>query len=361
METSVKTREETNEALEKTDKKKNRIIYIDILNILACLSVILMHCNGDVHIYSNTHSWSINLIAEVIGYWAVPVFIMITGATLMEYRKKYDTKTFFKKRIEKVVIPFIFWAVAMLVWKMWIGEIRLTTLSVREIINIIMTNKEESVYYFMFVIIGIYLTLPALSVLSEEKYRKILWYIVGVIFVTEGVLPVLFKVIGLEYNPDLNMLFKGYTIYVVLGYLLSKTKLDKKKRYILYALGILSCILRYSVTYYLSTKQGYKEELLFGYVQFHTILLACAVFEFIKNINWDKILKKEAAKNTISKIASCSFGVYLIHKIVMYYEINLLGIQGYKLYILGPILTYAIALVITYILKKIPLVNKIVP
>ena len=40
---------------------------------------------------------------------------MITGTTLMQYRERYDTKTFFKKRFSKVLVPFLFWAIVMII------------------------------------------------------------------------------------------------------------------------------------------------------------------------------------------------------------------------------------------------------
>lgn len=78
--------------------KCERILYYDILNILACIAVISLHHNGIVHTYSNTLRWKLALVVEVMAYWAVPVFLMLSGATLMDYRKHYDTKTFLKKK-----------------------------------------------------------------------------------------------------------------------------------------------------------------------------------------------------------------------------------------------------------------------
>lgn len=68
-------------------KDKRHIVYIDILNIIATIAVIALHHNGIVHQYSNILAWKTSLIIEVICYWAVPVFFMLTGATLMDYRK----------------------------------------------------------------------------------------------------------------------------------------------------------------------------------------------------------------------------------------------------------------------------------
>ena len=79
-----------------------------------------MHCNGIVHGNINSRAWATSLIVDCICYFAVPLFIMISGANLMKYREKYDTKTFFKKRFMKVLIPIIFWAVFMFIWKIYI-------------------------------------------------------------------------------------------------------------------------------------------------------------------------------------------------------------------------------------------------
>lgn len=81
--------------------KSKRIFYYDILNISACIGVIALHHNRCVHKFTPSSDWDAALIIEVLFFWAVPIFFMLTGATLMEYRKRYDTKTFFKRRISR--------------------------------------------------------------------------------------------------------------------------------------------------------------------------------------------------------------------------------------------------------------------
>lgn len=53
--------------------------------------------------------WVMSMCIEKIFVFAVPVFFMITGATLIDYPQKYDDKTYFKKRISKVLIPWLAW------------------------------------------------------------------------------------------------------------------------------------------------------------------------------------------------------------------------------------------------------------
>jgi len=343
-------------------KKNNRVLYLDVLNILACLSVVILHHNGIVHVYSPIRAWKTSLFFEVICYWAVPVFLMITGANLLNYRKKYDTKTFFKKRAIKIIIPFIFWAMFMLVWKNILGELDVAW-NIKNIINMILNNREESIYYFIFMISGIYLTLPVLSKFANKNDKKILWYIVILLFITKSCLPILFEFIDINYNNYLSLLFDGHLIFVILGYLLSELKLSKKTKIIIYVLGILSCFFRYIVTFILSTKAGILNSIMFDYVQFHSVFLAVAVFVFIKEIKWDIIFKSNKTTKIISKLSGCSFGIYLIHMIVMYYVRIIFNIDIYSIYwrTLGSVLTYFISLIIVYTLKKIPILNKVVP
>lgn len=77
----------------------------DCLNIAACFSVIALHCNQMVHTWQPGKNWLLALLIEVLFYWVVPVFLMLTGATFMRYRDRYDTKTFLSKRIKRTVIP----------------------------------------------------------------------------------------------------------------------------------------------------------------------------------------------------------------------------------------------------------------
>ena len=69
-------------------KKHSRILYFDILNICSCMAVVFLHHNGIVHNFSNTRAWRESLIVECGFYWAVPIFLMLSGATLLNYRSK---------------------------------------------------------------------------------------------------------------------------------------------------------------------------------------------------------------------------------------------------------------------------------
>lgn len=302
-------------------KKSNRVIYFDILNIIAIIAVIAMHCNSIVHGKPNSTAWTTSLVIECICYFAVPLFCMLSGATLMNYREKYDTKTFFKKRLLKVAIPFIFWAIIMFVWKIHIGWINIQSINIPiKFINAFFANKEEATYYFMFIILGLYLTMPLLSLLAKKEYTKQLWFVVLLYFIFNAFLPNILELFKIQLNTNLTVQLGGYAIFIILGYLLSTQNITKKYRILIYAGAIIGLIYRFATTFYLSKQAGSVVKTTWGYTSWHAILLTAAVFLIIKNLNFEKIITNSKVRNFITKMSGCSFGIYLIHKIVMYYE-----------------------------------------
>lgn len=84
--------------------------YIDVLNVISCLSVVILHTNNAFWKFSYESYWISANFIECIFYFAVPVFFMITGVTTIDYREKYGTRVFLKKRIQKSLIPFVLWS-----------------------------------------------------------------------------------------------------------------------------------------------------------------------------------------------------------------------------------------------------------
>ena len=361
----IKTKENNRNNENRLEAKK-RIVYFDILNIIAIIAVIAMHCNGIVHSNPNVRAWNTSLAIDCICYFAVPVFCMLSGANLMKYREKYDTKTFFKKRVTKVLIPFVFWAIFMFVWKVVTKQMGLEQFgNIKDWINAFFNNKEEATYYFMFEILGIYLTMPLLSLLAKEENRKTLWLTVLLFFVLNSFIPNILGLAGIQYNNSLSVRIGGYIIFVLLGYLLSTQDIEKKYRILIYIGAIIGLIYKYGTTFVLSKEAGQVIKTTWGsYSSWHSILLSCSVFLIIKNLNVEKILQgKEKIVKVLTTVSSCSFGIYLIHKIVMHYEIALLNISTYSWQwrTIGAITTYLISLTIVCIFKKVPVAKKIVP
>lgn len=344
--------------------EKKRVFYIDVLNILAILMVVALHQNGyAIFNYQSGQAWHTSMIIECLCYAAVPIFVMITGANLLNYHKKYDTKTYFKKRLLKVVIPAIAWFAIMFIWKVFITKtLILKDYSLGTILDSILSCRVESTYYFIFAIIGVYLAIPLVSHLAEPKNRKLLWYGITVYFIINALVPNL-SLFNIHLNGNIQFPIVHYMVYVFLGYALSTTKIQKKYRILLYTLGILSVLYQYLSTIWLSDASGKLITSTWGYFQFFTILEASAIFVFFKHLDYSKFESNHLLQKIIPTLASCSFGIYLFHKIIIHYEnvITNINVYSWQYRLLFIPVTYLVSLLIIYALKKIPYMRKIVP
>ena len=158
-------------------KKVNNIEYISYLSVISAIAVIILHTNGVFWSFSKARLWITANIIECAFYFAVPIFFMITGITLLDYRDRYDTKTYFKKRITKTVIPFIVWSFIAIAYKLINKSISLNDLSLINIINGILSTKYLSIYWFFIPLFQIYLCIPFLSIIDKKNRNNIYIYI----------------------------------------------------------------------------------------------------------------------------------------------------------------------------------------
>ena len=149
---------------------KERKVYLSLARIICAFAVVMIHTNGCFYEFNTESCWIwANVIECGLGF-AVPVFIMISGATLMDYSNRYSTKEYFKKRIIKTGIPYVVWSV--------IG-------------NVLNISGTFFVYYFFLYLFGVYLCIPLFSFLKEEYKEKVITYVVWISFVFNYFLPFL--------------------------------------------------------------------------------------------------------------------------------------------------------------------------
>ena len=321
----------------------------------------MLHCNQMVHTWQPGKNWLFALAIEVLFYWAVPIFFMLTGATLMRYRDRYDTKTFLKKRAIRTLVPFIVWS---FIWYLIISvHLNGEHLGPRNFINLMLNNEIEQVYWFFFPLFSIYLSIPLLSLMADNK--RALTYGVVSGFLLQGVLPYALLPMGIALSDRISILaLSGNLLYVALGYLLATTNLTKEQRTLIYFLGLAGMLFRFFYTAFSSEASHDVDRLFFNYLSFPAILQGCAIFVFAKQLDLSRISPRVA--KVLSKISACSFGVYLIHKPILDHFVlstRWLGVSmtSIALRTVGALILYACSVSIVFLLKKIPIARIIVP
>lgn len=144
---------------------------LDVMNIVACIAVIAMHMNGAVWSFSYERYWLTSLIIECVCFWAVPVFFMISGATLLDYRTRYTTREYFQKRLGRTGVPFLFWSVVSIFWAVFVthGLEPDVLKSAPLFLDAVLNTRGLSIYWFFPPLFALYLAIPFLSLIPQEN------------------------------------------------------------------------------------------------------------------------------------------------------------------------------------------------
>lgn len=343
--------------------KKERVVYFDLLNIVACIAVVFLHSNVMVFDYTPGKNWALGLGIEVLFYWAVPIFLMLSGANLLKYRERYDTATFFKKRVAKTFIPFILWSIILYILRYAIekGELS-SSFGISEFFALFFSNNIESVYWFFFPLFALYIAMPALSLLANN--RKALLYLALTAFVLQSCIPDICALFHLPWNPSIQQpMVTTFVFFAIIGYLCSTHSFSKQEKLIIYALGLLALVFRYAYTFIASSQANMLDTTFFrDYGSFVGVLPSIAIFVLFKTKKWPDLIQSNA--KLLAKISGCSFGVYLVHQLVLrdfLFCIAHVPMNSILLRTIGPIVIWLVCVLFVLLIKKIPLLNKIVP
>lgn len=334
-----------------------RIHYFDLLNVFACISVVALHCNGYTHTYAHNTAWHQALIFEVIFYAAVPIFFMLSGATLFNFRERYPVKEFYKKRFFRTVIPYILFSLilyTLFLFKLFI-KIGSFSFDSHHFFSAIMTGHIPfSNYWFFIPLFLFYLFVPFLEKIVHYSSTRALAFLILLIFFFQAIIPIINRFGNLNITQIIPIY--GYSVYAFLGFVLNKTSLEENKPFLL-GLGILT-LLVWAIRYWGLTTLSHRDPFWFNYFGLYAVLPAMLFFLLSKKLN-HFLCQHKNFSNKIKTLSSLSFGIYLIHGVVLAILPFDKSSPTYRL--VGILLVYCNCALIIYILKKIPILNKIIP
>lgn len=127
----------------------NRIKYLDAIKFIAILSIICIHV-AIIWPYSEIKGYNISGFSEFCRF-GVPLFLMVSGALLLG--REHDLRSFLEKRLTRIIIPFIFWAIIFAVF------ILILFFSLK---NNYLNNYPLEWGWYFWMVLGAYLTIPIL-------------------------------------------------------------------------------------------------------------------------------------------------------------------------------------------------------
>lgn len=339
--------------------QKKKIIYLDILRILASIAVITIHVaaqNWNVFAV-NTFEWGSFNFFNSMSRWAVPVFCMISGALFLDCDRKVKIQKLYSKNIVRMAISFLVWSVFYL---FLIHDVK--TMSITEIIKTVCLGNYHM--WYIFLIIGFYILVPILRKISSTKESTLYFILVGI--VVTFVIPTLLLIPQLSWaKKALNQAFLnlplGYTPYFFIGHYLVKYGITKKTKTLIYTAGIISAVLIPVGTLVLSQESGKFYGEFYAYDSLTGLAQATFVFLLFKDMFEDKTFSKRTEK-FISSLSKDTFGVYMVHVFSIMFIENVLHFESFTInpYIAIPVIvvgSYVISEIISFILNRIPVIK----
>lgn len=324
-------------------KNPQHIVWLDVVRFVAMFTVVCCHCTDPFNFYPGTapNIDEIKLWGAIYGALlrpCVPLFVMITGALLLLVRG--EVSVFYKKRIPRVLWPFLIWSVIYNLFPWITGllgikpeiildffpysgeEVMRQSLSISldYIAQIPFNFSIVDVHmWYIYLLIGLYLYLPVFSAWVEKASDKAKLWFLGAWAVTL-LLPYYNQFVAqylwgtCSWNAfGMFYYFAGFNGYLLLGHYLRNLDWSLGK---ILAIGLPMFVIGYAVTFfgfrYITALPEYSDEMLelfFTYCSLNVVMMTIPVFMLCKKVNF----RSEGIKKALANLTLCGFGIYMIH------------------------------------------------
>ncbi len=298
-------------------EKTDRIIYADLLRILAIFAVVVIHVSMSnwKAVPENSFERGVFSIYEAAASFAIPVFVMISGMFMLDPRKNIGYKDIFKKYLFRIVSAFVFWSACYaIIMNIWVyGEA--VPFNLRSVLKAFLAGHYH--LWFLYMLAGLYLVTPLLrKVVARDRKATEYFLVLSAVFTV--ILPALAEIpvlADLRQLPD-SLHFNYTTVYAgyfVGGYYLKTCRTGKLTRIIIYLLGIaaLSGNIIFTdllqVEWFAQVRRASRDSFI------PNVLLSVGVFVFFK-YEVSRIKFKGKSLIMVSAVSSLVFGIYLVHE-----------------------------------------------
>ncbi|MBD5554125.1 MAG: acyltransferase family protein [Roseburia sp.] len=348
------------------EQSGERITYLDLLRVISIFCMMMLHISASQFDTTDVTSvsWQVFNVYDSMVRFCVPEFVMISGVFFLNPKRDYTLKKLWKNNILRIVTAYFFWAFCYAVGYTFVMN---RTTDIAAFAGNVIKETFLGYYHLWFLnmIVGIYLVVPFLRKIAEDK--KMTEYFILLSFVTcylgnlLRLVPVAGEVLDTVLSKSSLLLVAGYTGYFMAGYYFYTYDISKKFRHAVYALGALSLLATIAGTSAWSLAAGEARQALYDYLLPTTCFVAWAIFLFFKS-RVSGVNFSERGSRQIAKLASLSFGMYLVHEFfnIILKMLNITTLS-FPAVISVPVLAcvvFALSFVTAWVMSKIPFARK---
>jgi surface polysaccharide O-acyltransferase-like enzyme len=144
----------------------------DVMRVSACLAVVLLHLSATIVMQPDqlgTVSWHMANVIDSATRWCVPVFVMLSGALLLDAKRHASPREFWTRRMNRLLPALIFWSTVYFAWRAYFWK---QPLSFNTIAQDLIEGRPYIHLYFLFLIAGLYLVTPFLARVATSLGSK---------------------------------------------------------------------------------------------------------------------------------------------------------------------------------------------
>ncbi len=333
------------------------MIWLDNARIVSIFAVVLLHVAAIILSGNSigTEYWWIGNISSTLVRWCVPVFVMISGALLLDPRKQESLSIFYSKRLSKILIPILFWSIFFSCWTFLQGFIDGEPPTYIKLLGNLLRGLPYGHLWFLYMILGLYLFVPFLRIVFKDLKKKESDFLIISAFTMASINFIYMSFHGVGGSVLFINWFLLYIPFFLVGYFIRKdSRSNKILLWVTFASSSLITLIGY---YFVSTQDTSIADAYFhGYLSITVVPMSISVMYLLKS--WNTPIFNEPVSK---KLSSLSFGIYLIHPIF----VEILNKTGYIKAIhpaisipSATVIIFAISAVVAWIFCKIPYLSR---
>ena len=348
----------------KKSTKMMTLDYISLVKVIAAFSTVISYCNSFYYRIPNKDNrkyWRIANFIDTLLYIAYPSFYLCMGAILLNFNEKYGIGEYYKKRVKKMVIPFLCWNFILFIYKVYIlKDVPKNPITFKYIWNLIFEFKLNFIFKSIRSFLIVYMIIPSFAYVEKENKIKVYLYFIFILFIFQILIPYFIKMYDNSLSWPFDIEIK-YIVYVLSGYLIHNHYFSRNIKIVIYISGLMGFLIMFIGTEILSIRDGELNNLHKYYLSLPCYIYSCSSFLFIKE--YSELCFKIIKPNFINKISELIMGPFLLHIPIMDTFRKLLDINeyGFKFRFLGTITILNLSLFIAFVFTKIPVLKYLIP
>lgn len=342
----------------------NHIRYFSDLRGISCIAIVFLHSFFCAYLVyqPGIYGEMISLMVRDCMLWAVPCFVMVTGALLLNPARELTFSHIMHSYVRRAVVALVvFTFVFALFDEVTMIHGGFGSMMKNFALNLI-ANRSWLHMWYLYMLIGIYLCMPAFRLITTHADDKTIRYIVLILFLFQSV-AVTVNFFLTDYPIGFYLpVYTVYPLYLFLGYALESGKIKVSNKWAwgmtIASTAVILLVIWGGIQYSNSS----LIEMGSSYACAAVVFQSAGIFSLLKGTENSKDC---FIHRFLGAVDRCSFGIYLMHVLFIYLIYRVFQFNPFTSYagakmLLVTVVAFICSWAVTWCLKHIPYIKEVI-